>query len=176
MNGEEYVPDDLSEYVDGLVFYPIFLSDTVDRLGIDPDSIRSIFDGGCGYGASTLSLAKLFSESEIWAVSKFQEPVPEVRKHLGERLHFSPKKIKDFLRENEQTYDVVFFGKIPSTGLTTTEDYDLLASRVNPNGYVMGYVPVNLYDREMSGNFRELQLPPEASAHNFITVWQKIDK
>lgn len=176
MDEEKYVHDDPSEYIDGLVFYPVFLSDTVNRLGIDPDSIRSIFDGGCGYGASTMSLAELFSESEIWAVSKFQEPVSEVRKRLGERLHFSPMTIKDFLRENDQAYDVVFFGKIPSTGLTTKEDYDLLASRVNPNGYVMGYNPVNLYDREMSGHFRELQLPPEASAHNFISVWQKIDQ
>ena len=176
MTEEKFVPDDPEEYVDGLVFYPPLLSDAVHRLGIDPDSIRSIFDGGCGYGASTVSLAKLFNESEIWAVSKLQGPTPEVRKRLGERLHFSPKKIIDFLRENEQTYDVVFFGKIPSTGLTTKEDYDLLASRVNPNGYVMGYVPVNLYDREMSDHFRELQLPPEALSHNFISVWQKIDQ
>lgn len=139
-------------------------------------NIEEVFDAGCGYGASTLALGRILSKSQIWTVSIGDEPLEEVRREMDKRLHFEPSKIMDFLRKTSKTFGLVFFGRVPFSGITTESEYRILYSRVKRGGYVLMLGDRTLKDDVMDNTgFEKLDFPKGTIAQAYMDngLWIK---
>jgi len=122
--------------------------------GIDPFQIREIFDGGCGFGSSTLCLADFFPQSRIWAVSLGERPKEGVMNKLGRRLVYRTQKIIDSLAENRRQFDLVFLGNVVYPFLEDTNNlegngYPDLSRSVRAGGYVLEVEQLSLRENQM---------------------------
>lgn len=146
--------------------YPIVFK----HLGLEPDSVKKLFDGGSGYGASLLVAGKYFKEAELYACSVGETPTPAVRAELGARLRFSDTEIKDQLKKDIK-YDLVILSNVPGHELNTESDYLLLSSRVNSKGYVLEFGDTGLEKRKMQKGFVQIDAPDLPGT---VRVWQKV--
>ncbi|MBI4009553.1 hypothetical protein HY357_04925 [Candidatus Roizmanbacteria bacterium] len=56
-------PHYLRNYEESIKLYPKMFSELKEALDLTSDQIRRIFDGGCGYAASTLAIGRTFPEA-----------------------------------------------------------------------------------------------------------------
>lgn len=139
-------------------------------------NIGEIFDGGCGFGASTLALGRALPRSRIWAVSTEDEPLNEVKEELGNRLHFEHRKIVDFLRHTSKKFGLVSLCRVPFSGISTENDYRTLYSRVADGGYVVMLGDSRLDGTLMShAGFNRLAVPKGSIAASYTNsgIWTK---
>lgn len=120
--------------------YPIIFQ----SLGLKPENVKKLFDAGSGYGASLVSSARYFSQSELFACSIEDTPTQEVVEELKERLHFSEIALKDFLNGANERFDLIIVSWVPSHGLTSEKDYSLLSEHVERGGTVITFGDTSL--------------------------------
>jgi len=146
--------------------------------------VKSIFVGGCGYGADVLAASQVFPEANICAVSLGETPTVEVTQALGERLYFSRQTILEFLdraEKNEWKFDLVMFMNVLTYEFQEMDFYQHLAEIVRPGGHVLTYdlgsIPLDaktqagLYLDWMEVNFD--RLPLDFPGIDFFHLWRR---
>lgn len=185
MTGKEHLksPDDPTGFRNWLETYEeTILPLIVDRY-IPRTQIRKIFDGGCGLGASTLGVGRVFPQSEIWACSLGDEPLPQVREELDGRLHFEKSSIVEFLSRSPERFDLIVLAGVPYHGIEATPKHcRLLIEKVSPGGFFLAMRDTiidvtSLQFTLMEPFFRMIELVPptenDTAALGECFLWQK---
>lgn len=158
--------DAIDDYKEMLPRYTQMFQEGTQILTVPPGTVKRIFDGGCGLGASTLAIGRAFPDSEIDACGLEDGPLDEVEAELGSRFHFHNAGIGTYL-EKAQPYDLVLLARVPSNFVSSA----LLRRKVNKGGFVLTVdSPLDLNNRD----FKPVEISNEAFGHRFMNLWRKL--
>lgn len=133
--------------------YERFFKELCEELKVSPGSLRDVLDLGCGFGASTLALGRVFKSAHIDGVSVGDFPRADVIKELGRRLTVIPGNMRNFLKENSKKYDLISIAHIDRTGLEEVEDYGRMADGLKDRGMVITQGILTKLDEGLMGRF-----------------------
>ncbi len=172
-SGDRQTFDLLRDYYDWLPEYQQTLKELFEVLRLNHP--HDIFDAGCGLGASTLAIGRVFPASHIYAVTLNDRPEPEVIEELKPRLIFEKKNIIDGLKNSKKKFDLFLLARVPRHGINTKKDYEILAGSLNTHGYVLTIGDCsldNLYLGQFGFSMVDISADTRASALK-SQLWQK---